>query len=232
MRVQQRDGTFVVNSVTVTVTPTQEAQISFWADQTTINQGQCTRLHWSVENVQGVWVYPQGENFERYPRVGHDSEQVCPSSTTTYEMRVLLRDGSTVFRTVTINVNPAPTATPVANPLAGTRWDITSFNNGQGGVVTLLLDTHANVSFAGDGGMSGNASCNSFNGSYWVTGNSINISQLGSAQVFCAEPEGIMDQEGQILAALQSAVTFTISGNSMEMRNGSGGIALTLQRAP
>ena len=48
-----------------TATPT--AQISFWADQTSINQGQCTRLNWDVQNVQAVWVYPRGENYDSLP---------------------------------------------------------------------------------------------------------------------------------------------------------------------
>ena len=44
-----------------TATPVPE--IAFWADQTTIDQGQCATLNWSVENVQAVWVYPQGESY-------------------------------------------------------------------------------------------------------------------------------------------------------------------------
>lgn len=244
MRSQLRDGTFDLQTVTVTVTPSQQPQISLWADRTTIDQGQCTRLYWSVENVQGVWVYPQGESYQRFPRVGNDSERVCPDRTTTYEMRVLLQDGSTVFREVTINVNPAPTsvpptatpvpptATPVANPLADTRWDVINYNNGQGGVITMILDTHANLNFAGDSTLSGNASCNNFTASYQVNGNGINIGLAGSAQAFCPEPEGIMDQESQILAAMQSATSFAINGNILEFRTGGDQIALLLQRAP
>jgi heat shock protein HslJ/uncharacterized protein YraI len=237
MRVQQRDGSFVLNSVTITVNASQEPQISFWADRTTINQGECTRLYWHVENVQGVWVYPQGERFDRFPRVGNDSERVCPDSTTTYEMRVLLRDNSTVFRQVTINVNVVatpvpPTATPVADPLAGTRWDIIQFNNGSGSVVTLLADTHANVNFGTNGQVSGNASCNTFNTSYQVNGNNITIGQPAASFMACLEPEGTMEQETQILSALQSAATFTMSGNRLEMRTAGDQIAVILQRAP
>ena len=235
MRVQLRDGNFDMRSVTVNVAASQQPQISFWADRTTINQGQCARLDRSVENVQAVWVYPQGELYTRHPRVGNDSERVCPDRTTTYEMRVLQRDGSTVFRTVPITVNaptatPAPpTATPVANPLADTNWNIINFNNGNQAVTSLLPDTHANVSFGSDGQMNGNAGCNNFSGSYSVNGNSISVGQPASQRVSCADPEGIMDQEAQILAALQSASTFTVSGNQLELRSGDQ-IALILTR--
>ncbi|MCL4857844.1 MAG: META domain-containing protein [Caldilineaceae bacterium] len=97
-------------------TATPQAQINFWADRTNINLGECATLNWSVENVQAVWVYPRGENHQRFPRTGQGSERVCPPETTTYEMRVLQRDGATVFREVTINVAgqaPTATATPV-----------------------------------------------------------------------------------------------------------------------
>jgi heat shock protein HslJ len=187
-----------------------------------------------VENVQGVWVYPQGANFQNYPRVGNDSEQVCPNSTTTYEMRVLLRDGSTVFRQVTINVNvpPTPTHAPATDPLAGTRWEIVQFNNGAGGVTTLIAETHASANFGTGGQLSGSGGCNNYTTSYQVNGNNISIGQPGATAMLCAEPEGIMEQETQILAALQSASTFTLSGNRLELRTAGDAIALILQRAP
>ncbi len=191
MRVQRRDGGIELHEVTINVTATAEPQISFWADRTTVNQGDCTRLHWDVQNVQGVWVYPQGERYDRFPRVGQDSERVCPSNTTTYEMRVLQRDGSTVFRTVTINVNAAPTPTPVpapANPLAGTRWEAVNINDGSG-LSTLISDTAATVEFGGNGQANGNAGCNTFNAPYSVNGSSINIGVPSSGMAFCAEPE-------------------------------------------
>lgn len=96
--------------VTLTPTPlpqataTPVAVISFGADRTSINRGECTNLNWSAQNVQAIWVYPQGEPYSRFPRVGQGSELVCPSVTTTYEMRVLMRDGSIQLRQVTINV--------------------------------------------------------------------------------------------------------------------------------
>ena len=65
----------------------------------------------TCSNVQAVWVYPQGADFNAFPRTGQGNERVCPAVTTTYEMRVLLNDGSTQFRQVTINV-----VQPIASP--------------------------------------------------------------------------------------------------------------------
>ena len=221
---------------------TPSAEISFWADRTSIQQGQCATLNWSVQNVQAVWVYPQGQHYAAFPRAGQGSEVVCPSTTTTYEMRVRLRDGSTVFRQVTINVAapaatatpvpPAPTATPAPapDPLAGTRWNVVNYNNGQG-IVTLLPGTSADLAFGADGQATGNAGCNSFFGPYRASGNSLSVGPLGSSSRLCPDPEGLMEQEAQFLRTLQSAASFRIDGNTMEIQNAAGQIVVVVSRS-
>ena len=221
---------------------TPSAEISFWADRTSIQQGQCATLNWSVQNVQAVWVYPQGQHYAAFPRAGQGSEVVCPTTTTTYEMRVRLRDGSTVFRQVTINVAapaatatpvpPAPTATPAPapDPLAGTRWNVVNYNNGQG-IVTLIPGTSADLAFGADGQATGNAGCNSFFGPYRASGNSLSVGPLGSSSRLCPDPEGLMEQEAQFLRTLQSAASFRIDGNTMEIQNAAGQIVVVVSRS-
>ncbi len=215
-------------------TATPAPQISFWANRTNIDQGQCARLYWSVANVQAVWVYPRGEPYYRFPRTGEGNERVCPTTTTTYEMRVLQRDGAVVFREITINV-AAPAATPkptvAPDPLANTRWEVVNYNNGRDAVVSLLADTRIFVDFA-DGQVTGNAGCNDYFASYQASGNSITIGQPGATSRFCAEPEGVMDQEQAFLAALQSAATFRISGDRLELRTAGDQVAVIATRVP
>ncbi len=215
-------------------TPTPSAEISFWADRTTINQGECATLNWSVQNVQAVWVYPMGAQYNAFPRAGQGSEVVCPATTTTYEMRVRMRDGSTQFRQVTISVNaPAPTATPAPapNPLSGTRWNVVNYNDGVS-IVTLLGGTSINTEFGANGQVSGNSGCNNFSGSYNVNGNALSVGGLSGTQQFCGEPEGVMDQETRFQTALQSAASFRINGSQLEISNGVGQIAIVANRAP
>lgn len=207
-----------------TATPT--AQISFTADQTSIEQGQCTTLRWSVNNIQAVWVYPQGERYEGFPRTGQGSEQVCPTSTTTYEMRVQQRDGSIVFRQVTITVTGA------TNPLSATRWEVVNYNNGQGAVVTLVPGTRISLDFSAEGQLTGSAGCNTYFSSYQVSGSGISISLPGTTSLFCAEPAGVMDQESQFLAILPAAATFQVNGNSLEIRTAGGQIAIVANGVP
>lgn len=222
----------VVPTVAATPTPvpqptaTPTAQISFTADQTTIEQGQCTTLRWSVDNIQAVWVYPQGERYERFPRTGHGSEQVCPTSTTTYEMRVQQRDGSIVFRQVTITVTGA------TNPLSGTRWEVVNYNNGRDAVVSLLPDTRISLDFSAEGQLTGSASCNNYFASYQVSGGGISISPPGTSSLYCAEPEGIMAQESEFLSILPAATTFQVNGSRLEMQTANGQIAIVATLIP
>jgi heat shock protein HslJ len=205
--------------------PPATAQISFSANPTTIAQGACSTLTWSVENVQAVWVYPQGQPYQQFPQVGQGSQQVCPPVTTTYEMRVLLRDGTVTFRQVTVTVTPAAPQ----NPLNGTAWQVTGYNNGNNAVVSPLTGTTLTTRFSGDQ-ISGNSGCNEYTGSYWVSGSNISISALAGGMMFCAEPEGAMDQEAQFQAALQSAVTFQFDGSRLTLRRGDGSTAVTYTR--
>jgi heat shock protein HslJ len=215
-------------------TPTPSAEITFTADRTTIMQGECATLSWSVQNVQAVWVYPLGANYAAFPQTGQGSQTVCPATTTTYEMRVRLRDGTTQFRQVTIAVNvPAPTATPAPapNPLAGTRWDVVNYNDGAA-IVTLVPGTSITMEFGAGGQVTGNSGCNSFSAGYSVNGSALSITQPGGTQQFCAEPEGVMDQEARFLAALQSAASFRINGSQLEITSAAGQIVLVATRAP
>ena len=206
-------------------TATPSAQISFTADRTTINQGECTAIRWSVENVQAVWVYPQGQPFQQFPRTGQGSEEVCPPVTTTFEMRVQMRDGSVQFRQVTINVTPAA----AQNPLSGTNWEVTGYNNGRGAVTSPLVGSTLTTRFGSDQ-VTGNSGCNDFAGSFWVSGSNISISALGGGMMACADPAGVMEQETEFRAALQSAVTFQLDGNRLTLRRGDGSTAVVFSR--
>lgn len=88
-------------------TPTPVPGISFTANPTTINQGQCTTFNWNVQGVQGVWFFPQGQAWQNYGVPGVSSQQQCPQQTTTYFLRVQFNDGSVQQPQITITVNPA-----------------------------------------------------------------------------------------------------------------------------
>ncbi|HIP71249.1 MAG TPA: META domain-containing protein [Anaerolineae bacterium] len=206
-----------VPTATPTPLPTAVPSINFWADRTTINEGECTALRWDVKNIQAVWVYPQGANYLDFPVTGQGGQQVCPNTTTTYEMKVQKTDGSFETRQVTIAVNPG-------NPLGNTNWALTSMNGNQ----VPIPGSNITTFFANGGQLSGFGGCNNFNGSYSVSGNVISISALTSGQMSCG-PE-LDGQEQAFLAALQSAQTFTINGNQLIIFDGGGQEALRFNR--
>ena len=187
--------------------------------------------------MRGVWVYPQGADFNAFPRTGQGNERVCPATTTTYEMRVQLNDGSTQFRQVTINVTqpiapPQPPSVtqpiappqppPAVDPLAGTRWNVVNFNNGMGAVTGTIEGTTITLAFDASGQATGNAGCNTYNASYQAGGSTLTVERPNATMQFCETPDGVMQQEQQYLAALNSAATFTISGNQLQIRIGVG----------
>lgn len=76
--------------------------------------------------------------------------------------------------------------------------------NGQ----AVIADTLPTLSFNEDQQVTGNASCNNFFGNYSLDGNKLSFGPLGSTEMFCTGPDGLMDQESAYLAALESATGY------------------------
>lgn len=116
-----------------------------------------------------------------------------------------------------------------AKELAGTSWQVTSINNGNEAVTSLIADTAVTADFAINGLLSGSAGCNNYSTTYTINGDGITIQPAGVTKMYCENPEGLMAQEAQFLAALETAVSYHIDGDQMQLRTGTGAIALTLQ---
>ena len=115
--------------------------------------------------------------------------------------------------------------------LEDTPWTVTNYNNGRGGVVSVVTGTDLTMLFA-DGTVGGSAGCNNYSGPYELNGDRISIGPLANTEMACAEPEGIMEQETEFLAALQSAATYTVDGDRMDMYREDGARALTAIASP
>jgi hypothetical protein len=75
--------------------------IEFYADTYVVYiylSPKCANIYWDVEGIKEVY-------FEGDGVTGHDSAQVCPRMDTTYELMVVLVDGSVTYRYVTITVS-------------------------------------------------------------------------------------------------------------------------------
>ncbi len=96
-----------------------------------------------------------------------------------------------------------------SNPLVG-AWTVTGYNNGAGGVVSPTIGTSLTATFGEDGTLSGSAGCNTYNGTYALTGQAIAIGPLATTRKACEEP--VMAQETAFLAALQAVTGYRING--------------------
>jgi heat shock protein HslJ len=109
--------------------------------------------------------------------------------------------------------------------LQGTSWNVIGYNNGKQAVTSVLAGTTLTADFGKDGNVSGNGGCNSYSGPYKINGDQITVGPLISTMKACADPAGVMDQEMQYLAALQSAATYQMDGASLELRTKDGALA-------
>ncbi|NJN55302.1 MAG: META domain-containing protein, partial [Anaerolineae bacterium] len=123
-------------------------------------------------------------------------------------------------------------ATFVANStdLTDTAWEVVNYNNGREAVVGLIEGTEISAYFGTEGDVSGNAGCNQYFASFTASSGSISIGMPGSTMRFCEQPAGIMEQESEYLAALQTAATYSIAGNMLQMRTAEDALAVIMVR--
>jgi heat shock protein HslJ len=106
-------------------------------------------------------------------------------------------------------------------PLEGTAWVAQAYNNGRGGVVSLLAGTTITARFEG-GRAAGSAGCNSYSAAYTLNGNAIEIGPAAATRRACVAPPGIMEQEAAYLAALATARTYRTEGNRLTLETADG----------
>ncbi len=121
--------------------------------------------------------------------------------------------------------------TAQSTELAGTSWTLIDYNNGQEAVVSVIIGTEIDAIFGEDGLLVGSAGCNNYNTTYKVNGDNITIGSVATTRKICAEPKGIMEQEQQYLAALETAATYSIRGARLELRTANGALAASFDRA-
>jgi heat shock protein HslJ len=114
--------------------------------------------------------------------------------------------------------------------LAGTSWQVTAYNNGEQAVVSVIIGTRITAHFGDDARVTGSAGCNQYFADYRGGDASMVIGRPGATRRFCAEPEGMMDQEARYLEALVSTTTFRLDGRRLALRTSDGALAVTLER--
>jgi len=109
--------------------------------------------------------------------------------------------------------------------LEGTVWHLTGHNTGSA-ISSLILDTEITATLS-DGQIEGSAGCNSYFASYALDGSHIEVGPVANTEMYCMEPEGVMDQEMDYLAALAAADTYEINRDTLTVFNAEGMRLLT-----
>jgi heat shock protein HslJ len=107
----------------------------------------------------------------------------------------------------------APAATQAAaqeSPLWGTTWRLENLA-GAG----VLDRVQATLEFPSEGRVSGNGSCNRFNGIVTMEGGTIEVGGVAATRKAC--PEAVMRQEENYFAALRAAERFELAGDSLRI---------------
>jgi len=106
--------------------------------------------------------------------------------------------------------------------LEDTVWVLQSYGE-SGNPKDIITDTEITAEFvSSEGTVKGSAGCNSYFGSYEVEGSQLSIpGPIGATEMYCEEPEGVMDQEQEYLAALQLAESYEINADELRINCGS-----------
>jgi heat shock protein HslJ len=111
---------------------------------------------------------------------------------------------------------PSPTPTvPAGLSLEGITWQLR--NTISGSTITAFFQ---------GGTVNGSGGCNTYNGSYTVTGETLLVGSLSTTGQLCSQE--VMDQESQYLAALTAAQRYTIEGSELRITSLAGGEQIRL----
>ncbi len=119
------------------------------------------------------------------------------------------------------------TACGSTDSLEGPDWVLISIDGS-----SPLPGTMITAKFS-DGEVSGSAGCNTYGGSYAVSGEKLAFEMLFSTEMACMEPDGVMAQESAYLEKLGSATGFRReSGGRLEIFSADGGSLSFAPQAP
>ncbi len=114
--------------------------------------------------------------------------------------------------------------------LAGVKWSVTGFNNGRQAVVSPVRDTTLTMVF--DKGMvQGSSGCNTYRAAYTSEGNRLAIGPAVTTRKACPA-EGVMQQEREFLAALETAKLWDIRGGMLDVHRADGERVLNANAVP
>jgi heat shock protein HslJ len=99
--------------------------------------------------------------------------------------------------------------------LEGNLWHLSAYQDAEGEMVEPLSASEITAEFR-DGQVNGTAGCNGYFGSYEREGNQLTLGPMAMTEMACGQPEGVMDQEMQYLAALEKSASYEIEFSQVD----------------
>jgi len=123
--------------------------------------------------------------------------------------------GLIVLTVLLVSAGITGCASDSAAELEDKRWVLESYGDPDN-PQDVIEDTTVSAEFS-EGQVNGKAGCNNYFGSYEISGTEITFGPVGSTEMYCMDPEGVMDQETAYLSALTAAEKFEIRDGALHI---------------
>jgi heat shock protein HslJ len=111
------------------------------------------------------------------------------------------------------------------NELEGTRWQLQSMD-GNAPPESVVVTAEFN-----DGRISGSSGCNSYGAAYTAKDGKLSLDAVAMTEMACQD-SGVMDTEQEYLKLLNTAKSYTISTDQLDLLDESGNIVLSFSKQP
>jgi len=218
------------NQATPTPSPDKPRIDTFQVEPASITAGQCFNLSWEVsgkvDSVElardgsALWTNaPVRGSTEDCPSAAGDYayrlEAKGPGGTTSSERRVQVTGAAQPTSTT---VPPTATAVPPVPPFNGEDYELSRLYDAEAGLQPLIGGTEITLSLNPDLTFDGSAGCNTYSGTYQVSGSSLSLDVGTVSRMACSEPAGVMEQESAYLARLETVTGYRYAQPSLALR--------------
>ena len=122
------------------------------------------------------------------------------------------------------------TETTRAGDLEDIKWVLESYGE-QGNLASVIEGTRITATFeSAESEVSGSAGCNSYFGGYEID-DGLSITALAHTEMYCMDPEGVMDQETEYLKLLGAAESYRVQDNKLQINCGNRLVLIYTEQA-
>lgn len=116
--------------------------------------------------------------------------------------------------------NTVLTFKPQPTSLAGTSWQLRSYQKGSA-MVSVIAESGITATFDSER-LSGSAGCNNYFAAFETDGSQLSLGPAGNTEMYCAQPDGVMEQEAAYLEALRTVASYQVEGNKLTLLDEDG----------